>query len=37
MYEYFDYNTKINVSFLEGIKKAAAAAFSTGFKVATFS
>ncbi len=32
MYEYFDYNTKINLSFLVGIKKAAGAAFSTGLR-----
>jgi len=31
MYEYFDYNTKKYLSFLTGIKKAAVAAFSTGF------
>jgi len=37
MYEYFDYITKIYVSFLKGIKKAAAAAFSTGFEGAIFS
>jgi hypothetical protein len=31
MYEYFETITKNNVSFLEAIKKAAGAAFSTGF------
>ena len=36
MYEYFDYITKNNVSFLYGIKKAAGAAFLTGFYVLFF-
>jgi hypothetical protein len=31
MYEYFPKHTKKNLSFLEGIKKAAEAAFFTGF------
>jgi len=31
MYEYFDYITKNYLSFLNGIKKAAEAAFLTGF------
>ncbi len=31
MYEYFDYNTKNYLSFLRGKKKAAEAAFLTGF------
>jgi len=37
MYEYFETITKKYVSFLEGIKKAAGAAFLTGFKGAIFS
>ncbi len=37
MYEYFDYITKKNVTFLRGIKKAAEADFLTGFDGAIFS
>ncbi len=37
MYEYFEDITKKYVSFLIGIKKAAGAAFSTGFEGAIFS
>ena len=36
MYEYFEDITKKYVSFLIGIKKAAGAAFSTGFEGAIF-